>query len=263
MSFAFENVPAFAATKTSSSRGVYDCVENASWVLMFSDKKHLELFMYFVWSQWSPSSHGVCENIWYLGNGMMGNSSVFYFSVFSHFLWPVMHDFIMEWHIFIKRKLFPSIFIVFKLLWSLSLKYTWDESGLKPLSVKTWKINTWGGEPRWCPEGKQREGDKSNVSPEHFPPPPPSPPSSSTSAGSRTERFGLCPLHPIYQSETELGHIRELLSEGNRAGRIQTQVSCLEDTAELSQKPSGPVHGLSNNSREGWGLAAMCFECLS
>lgn len=190
--------------------------------------------------------------------------SCFTFLRFLTFCGQSCMTFIMEWHIFIKRKLFPSIFIVFKLLWSLSLKYTWDESGLKPLSVKTWKINTWGGEPRWCPEGKQREGDKSNVSPEHFPPPPPSPPfSSSTSAGIRAERFGLCPLHPIYQSETELGHIRELLSEGNRPGRIQTQVSCLENAAELSQKPSGPAHGLSNSSREGWGLAAMCFEGLS
>lgn len=117
----------------------------------------------------SPSSRGVCENIRYLGNGMMGHSFVFYFSAFSHFLWQSCMTFIMEWHIFIKRKLFPSIFIVFKLLWSLSLKYTWDESVLKPLSVKTWQINTWGGEPRWCPEGKQREGDESNVSPELFP----------------------------------------------------------------------------------------------
>lgn len=183
----------------------------------------------------------------------MGNSFVFYFSAFSHFLWQSCMTFIMEWHIFIKRKLFPSIFIVFKLLWSLSLKYTWDESVLKPLSVKTWKINTWGGEPRWCLEGKQSEGDKSNVSPEHYPPPPPSLPfSSSASVGIRAEPFGLCPLHPVYKAGTELGHIRELLLEENRVGRIQTQVSYLENSAELPQKPSVPAHGLSNNSREGW-----------
>jgi hypothetical protein len=72
--------------------------------------------------------------------------------------------FIIAWHIFIKRKLFPSIFTVFELLQSLSLKYTWDESVPKPLSVKTWKINTWLGEPKWCPEGKQGAGDKSDVS---------------------------------------------------------------------------------------------------
>lgn len=108
-------------------------------------------------------THGIWES------GMMGNSFAFYFSAFSHFLWQSCMTFIIGWHIFIKRKLFPSVFTVFKLLHSLSLKYTWGESVPKPLSAKTWKINTCGGEPRWCPEGKQGAGDKSNVSPERVP----------------------------------------------------------------------------------------------
>lgn len=136
---------------------------------MFSDEKHIELFMYFVWSHVAPplmefvKTYGIWEMGWW------EILSCFTFLRFLTFLWQSCMTFIMEWHIFIKRKLFPSIFIVFKLLWSLSLKYTWDESVLKPLSVKTWQINTWGGEPRWCPEGKQREGDESKVSPELFP----------------------------------------------------------------------------------------------
>lgn len=104
------------------------------------------------------------------------------------------------------------------------------------------------------PGGEAEGGRRIKCQSRTLSPPPPSPPlSSSASVGIRAQCFGLCPLHPIYKSGTELGHIRELLSEGKRAGRIQTQVSYLENSAELPQKPSVPAHGLSNNSRESWG----------